>query len=369
MLDLKSEEDIISSWVGDVNQPVVSICCITYNHIDFIADALNGFLSQVTIFPFEILIHDDASTDGTPEVIKAYEEQYPRLIKPIYQSNNQFSLGKKISLEYNFPRARGRYAAFCEGDDFWSREDKLQIQVELMEANPDVDISFHPSYELDFLLGAKGVMSWYGARERVFSVNEVILGDGAFMPTPSLVVKSAVLKSLPAWFRDFAPVGDFYIQIIASINGGALYFPLVLSSYRCNVPGSWTSTHREKEKRAKWLVGNFKALSAMDLHYNSLFTSAIKKIFTKYILVVISEGTFSREEMQKMIYEFSTLIDPKKIIFVKFAAYLPLWTLRFLKYLRKFFLNLHHASQARAFALEHHTQRHIPMKSTSRENR
>lgn len=338
MSGLETEEDIVSGWKGDINRPVVSICCITFNHINFIADALNGFLIQKTTFPFEILIHDDASIDGTVDVIKAYESKYPRLIKPIYQSVNQFSLGKKISLDFNFPRAQGRYIAFCEGDDFWSREDKLQKQVELMEAHPDVDISFHPSYELDFLLGVNGVMSWYGVKERVFSVNEVILGDGAFMPTPSLMVKSGVLKSLPAWFRDFAPVGDFYIQIIASIRGGALYFPLVLSSYRCNVPGSWTSTHREKEKRAKWLDGNFKALSAMDMYYNYRFTSAIKKIFTKYILVVVSEGRFFRGEMLKMIYDYSALIEPKKIMVVKIAAYLPLWALRFLKYLRKNFL-------------------------------
>ena len=102
------------------NNPLLSICCVTYNHESFISQCLDGFLMQQTDFPFEILIHDDASADGTANIIMEYEAKYPDLIKPIYQTENQFSKGIKISVTFNFPRAKGKYIALCEGDDYWT---------------------------------------------------------------------------------------------------------------------------------------------------------------------------------------------------------------------------------------------------------
>ncbi|AFJ01907.1 glycosyltransferase [Methylophaga frappieri] len=95
MRNLRSQTEIMASWEGDLSSPVVSICCITYNHDAYIEDALEGFLIQETDFPFEILIHDDASTDRTADIIREYEAAYPNLIKPIYQVENQYSQGKK----------------------------------------------------------------------------------------------------------------------------------------------------------------------------------------------------------------------------------------------------------------------------------
>ena len=118
--------------------PVVSICCITYNHEPYIRDCLEGFVMQQTSFPFEVLIHDDASTDHTADIIREYEAKYPDIIKPIYQTENQYS--KKIgsiNATFNYPRAQGKYIALCEGDDFWNDENKLQIQYDFMEAHPD----------------------------------------------------------------------------------------------------------------------------------------------------------------------------------------------------------------------------------------
>lgn len=118
--------------------PLVSICCITYNQKNFIRDALEGFLMQQTSFSFEILIHDDASTDGTPEVIHEYEKQYPNIIKAICQPENKYSQGESINELYNFPRAKGKYLALCEGDDYWTDPLKLQKQVDLLETYPNM---------------------------------------------------------------------------------------------------------------------------------------------------------------------------------------------------------------------------------------
>lgn len=121
----------------------VSICCVTYNHAQYIRQCLDGFLMQKTDFPIEILIHDDASTDGTQDIIREYEKKYPELIKPIYQSENQYSKGVKISMTYNWPRAKGKYIATCEGDDYWTDPDKLQKQVDFMESHPDYVMCSH----------------------------------------------------------------------------------------------------------------------------------------------------------------------------------------------------------------------------------
>ena len=116
---------------------MVSICCITYNQEAYIRDALDGFIKQKTNFQWELLIHDDASTDRTAEIIREYAKRYPDRIFPILQTENQYSQGlTNISGTFNFPRARGKYIAMCEGDDYWTDETKLQRQVDFMEAHP-----------------------------------------------------------------------------------------------------------------------------------------------------------------------------------------------------------------------------------------
>lgn len=124
--------------------PLVSICCITYNHARFIRKCLDGFLMQETSFPIEILIHDDASTDGTDGIIREYADKYPNLILPLFETENQYSQGKQNEIDfYNYRRARGKYIAYCEGDDYWTDPLKLQKQVDFMESHPDYSVCFH----------------------------------------------------------------------------------------------------------------------------------------------------------------------------------------------------------------------------------
>lgn len=129
-----------------MNTPLVSICCITYNHAQFIQKCLDGFLMQQTEFPVEILIHDDCSTDGTIEIIQEYTAKYPELIFPLYEEENQYQQGKAAEIDfYNYRRARGKYIAYCEGDDYWTDPLKLQKQVDFMEANPEYSVCWHRS--------------------------------------------------------------------------------------------------------------------------------------------------------------------------------------------------------------------------------
>ena len=111
---------------------------------------MDGFLMQQTDFPIEILIHDDCSTDGTTEIIKEYAAQYPDLIFPLYEEVNQYQQGKATEIDfYNYRRARGKYIAYCEGDDYWTEPLKLQKQVDFMESNPEYSVCFHNFHESD----------------------------------------------------------------------------------------------------------------------------------------------------------------------------------------------------------------------------
>ncbi|MDR1624471.1 MAG: glycosyltransferase [Tannerellaceae bacterium] len=122
--------------MNEKEQILVSISCVTYNHKAYIRDCIDGFLMQKTNFRFEILIHDDASTDGTAGIIREYERKYPDLIKPIYQVENQYSQGINPG-RINSNRATGKYIAYCEGDDYWTDPLKLQKQVDFLENNPE----------------------------------------------------------------------------------------------------------------------------------------------------------------------------------------------------------------------------------------
>ena len=134
----KNEEDIVRNWdKNQFNTPVVSIRCIAYNHEKYIAQCLDGFLMQETTFPFQIVVHDDASTDNTASIIRTYEEKYPHIIVALYEEENLYSkkdgsLGKRVN---SF--CKGKYIALCEGDDYWTDKKKLQLQYEALENNPD----------------------------------------------------------------------------------------------------------------------------------------------------------------------------------------------------------------------------------------
>lgn len=122
---------------------IVSICCLIYNHAPYLRECFEGFVMQKTNFPIEILVHDDASKDGSQEIIKEYTAKYPTLFKPIYQKENQYSKGIGVSVTYQFPRAKGKYIALCEGDDYWTDPYKLQKQVDFLEQNPDFGLVAH----------------------------------------------------------------------------------------------------------------------------------------------------------------------------------------------------------------------------------
>lgn len=120
--------------------PLVSIVTLAFNHGRYLRQCLDGFVMQITDFTFEVIIHDDASTDDTAQIIREYEEKYPHIFRPIYQTENQYSKGVAIGATYLYPAVRGKYICECEGDDWWTDPYKLQKQVDFMESHPDYSL-------------------------------------------------------------------------------------------------------------------------------------------------------------------------------------------------------------------------------------
>ena len=263
----------------------VSIVCNTYNHEPYIRDALEGFVNQVTNFQYEVLIHDDASTDKTADVIREYEEKYPDLIKPIYQTENQYSQGIDFIALYQYPRARGKYVAFCEGDDYWTDPSKLQKQYDILESHPEIDMCAHRAKNVNGVTGEACGSLGPGEQDRLLTAKEVIRGGGGFVATASLFYRGDLFNNPPS-FRNILSL-DYTMQILGSLKGGIFYFGDVMSVYRVQVPGSWTACMSKDYKRK--IALNKKILKMLlqlnkDTGHKYWFT-----ILTVYIKVLIRD--------------------------------------------------------------------------------
>jgi glycosyltransferase involved in cell wall biosynthesis len=289
---LKTEEEIIASW-KDKEKIVVSVVCATFNHELYIEDAIIGFLMQETDFAFEVIIHDDASTDKTADIVREYQRKYPKIIKPIYQTENQYSKGGFKPGVYAASFAKGEYIALCEGDDYWCSKSKLHKQFLILAHNPLINLCVHAHNALsqDFSYTKK----YLTVKNRsVVSVNKFIIGDGGYVATSSLFIKKIVIDELPLWFFEDAPVGDYYIQILSSYPNGAVYIDELMSVYRKDAVNNWSSIHLSNFKkkatlRKKILEANLlceKELNDISLKYS--FTESNYKHFKLYFKAMLA---------------------------------------------------------------------------------
>lgn len=213
--------------------PLVSIFCEVYNHEPFLRNCLDGFVKQQTDYPFEILIHDDASTDNSASIIKEYAEKYPELVFPIYQTENKYSQGIGIRKEYQYPRAKGKYIAICEGDDYWTDPLKLQKQVAYMEAHPDCSLCFGNAmlhWEDDDLLPDRPYSEWENKKYDEMD----ILWDWR-VPTATFLFRREITESplFPEFMSDPKMVVDDLPLFLTCANNGYLYaFSDYFSVYR-----------------------------------------------------------------------------------------------------------------------------------------
>ncbi|MDH6306112.1 glycosyltransferase involved in cell wall biosynthesis [Parabacteroides sp. PF5-5] len=214
----------------------VSICCVTYNHRDYIRQCLEGFLMQKTNFAFEILIHDDASTDGTTAIVREYAAAYPGLIRPLIQTENQYSSRTRaIVTTFLLPISRGEYIALCEGDDYWIDPLKLQKQVDVLDKDPGVSLCMHNSIVV-FPDGKRKVKKIYRESQQALML-DIIRRKRIYWPTASMVYRKALMDDYP----DFclrSHVGDSPLILYLATRGKVYYLQEDMSVYRKGTPGS-----------------------------------------------------------------------------------------------------------------------------------
>tara|TARA_R110002051_G_scaffold238375_2_gene299117 strand:+ start:7997 stop:9106 length:1110 start_codon:yes stop_codon:yes gene_type:complete len=283
---------------------VVSISCLAFNHELYIRQCLDGFIMQKTNFAFEVLIYDDASTDNTVEIIKEYEVKYPELIKPIYQSENQYSKGVKVSSTYNWSRVKGKYIAMCEGDDYWSDPLKLQKQVDFLEKNEDyglVHTNFDTYYQdSNYFL------------KNTHTVYNIEIKDNCTLNYWNLFGEAmATIKTLTACFRydlikewqSVTPenkwlVGDFPMYFFMSLKSKVGYLNESTSVYRTVPQGSLSNVGNDINKK---------------LNIRKTYVDIRLYFFEKYQL---EENKFKKALIRdfNILFYFSILLDNKSVL-------------------------------------------------------
>ena len=284
MIDI-TQEEIMKNWgIDNSDTPLVSVRCITYNHQDYIYQALDGFLVQKTNFPFEVIVHDDASTDKTAEVIREYEAKFPKIIKPIYETENQYSkhdgsLGRIVDAA-----CKGKYIAFCEGDDYWTDENKLQMQVEFLERNEEYTMCFHNAEIKDELDSSKKTGMYENLSEKEYTATELF--QNWVVPTASIVMKTSCRNFPIKNLSDFC-YGDIRIVESCAHLGKVYCINRKMSVYRIQSSGvTWNSSLTDK--RFRKLPKHFKAVK---LNFPSIKKSVVNdKIVESYLLCILKCG-------------------------------------------------------------------------------
>ncbi|AUC75607.1 glycosyltransferase family 2 protein [Olleya sp. Bg11-27] len=216
-------------------KPLLTVCCTSFNHGKYLRETLDGFLAQKTDFPIEIIIHDDASTDNCAAIIKEYAAKDNRIIT-ILQTVNQYSQKIKPWHSYVFPKARGKYLALCEGDDYWTDPLKLQKQVDFLEANEDFAICFHDAKIYDETLKVLKGDDITDTEKEEFDLND--LSNGNFIHTPTVILRNDF--TLPKDFGSL-PIGDWPMYMLMLKQRKIKRISEEMAVYRVHSESSWSS--------------------------------------------------------------------------------------------------------------------------------
>lgn len=314
---------------------LVSILTTAYNHAPYIAQTLDSFLMQKTNFEFEVIVHDDASTDGTADIIRNYAEKYPDIIKPVLQSENQYSQGKD-PYDFMLPLIKGKYTAQCEGDDYWCDSQKLQKQVDYMEVHPECSFCFCNSYNVD--LDSNIIKPVFPVEKScVLSSREMISKPEIYLATAGTIYRTRDVLEFPSELRA-GEAGDIPLRNFLMLRGNAYGFAEHMVCYRVMVPGSWSERYADDMKKNPEM---FLKKNELYLNYYKRFDEYTGGKYHKELLPNIIERQFidyqvksNWKELQKQPFreKYRKLpIKQKWIIFVKY--YFP-WAVKAFRLLR-----------------------------------
>lgn len=284
----------------------VSVLCMTYNHEATLAQALESFVSQETDFAFEVLVNDDASTDGTAAVLRAYAEKYPEIIRPFYQKENLFSRGLMPMDEVLFPNARGRYLAACEGDDYWTDPHKLQLQADFLDSHPAYTACVHNTVAHMTDGSAPDRVLFAAGEDRDVPFEQVIRGMSHAFHTSSILARREYIVDPP----DFRSVAfsygftDYAVGVWLTLNGKVRFLDRCMSVYRIGSnPTAWSSkVDRNYDKLRQFVTGEREMLLAVKPHVSPEQAALVDRVILEreYELLYI-EGRV--DEMVKPPYD------------------------------------------------------------------
>ncbi|AIN62429.1 glycosyltransferase [Providencia stuartii] len=282
LLPLK-EEQILEGWDND-SPCLVSIICIAYNHADFISDAINSFLAQKCQYKYEIIIHDDASNDGSQDIILNFQKKYPKIIKSILQKENQYSKGIK-PFDILLQKAKGKYIAVCEGDDFWCDPFKIQKQVDFLEQNPDYIVSAHNACIVNEKNEIIKESRLYENQKRDFTQIELITNN-CFILTLTWVFRNINFNDLNE--KSHVLNEDTFFTSVLGLYGKAKYHDdIIPAAYRIHSGGVWSSIDEEKKLDALvntnfWLYIYHKRIkSGWESYYKKQHLKLTLSLFTR----------------------------------------------------------------------------------------
>jgi len=246
----KTEQEIMKNWKGDIANPVVSVCTITYNHGMFISEAIDSFLMQETDFPFEVIIGEDCGRDNTAKIVREYADQYPNIIKATIREKN-------IGINANFLdiilKAKGEFIALCEGDDYWTDSNKLQIQIDFLKSNQEFSGSGHQARVV-------GLNTEYHQNTYRLNVQDILyrkdfMRDVPFQ-TASFIFRTSIVKKYAIPTNIIS--GDKALMLLVSSFGPIKYYNQIMSSYRKHeggVSGNVTMEMMKKDLNIiQWMI-------------------------------------------------------------------------------------------------------------------
>lgn len=317
------------------NQIVVSVICLAYNHGKYIRDCLEGFVSQKTDFAFEVIIHDDASTDNTAEIIREYEEKYPDIIKPVYQTENKFSTPFVVT--YVMPKVRGEFVAMCEGDDYWTDPYKLQKQVDGMREHPNCGMCVHKVLEVNEDKEANGVtFPSTPVQPGVLSSRQFFeIGKNYSFHTSSYFFRTEQYRQYrydPPAFVKKCDVGDEVVMLYFGALGDVLYIEDAMSCYRRGAQVSWSAkNYKNLDKLTAHSDKMIDTLKSFDEYsryqYHDIVCHRIGYQMAKAVILHLNARIFLKKENR----EYFACLSGKRKMFILAAMVFP-------KLIRKLYL-------------------------------
>lgn len=315
-------------------QPLVTVILPTHNHAPFIAQAIESVLMQQSEYPFDILLHDDASTDGTADICRVYAEKYPDKITLIAQTVNQYTIDRRIQSHILIPRVSAKYTAILDGDDYWIDPLKLQKQVGYLESHPDCTLCIGGADLVDCDNKVIGHVKPYDV-DRVVDPADMIRGGGGFNATNTIVMPTQLLKDLPA-FADHVEAEDIPFQLLGALAGYAWYIADTLIAYRLAVPGSWST--RQYASAMEIRIRTSRDLIALNEGYDAYSGGKYHDAFTQAIryqeFLILTYQHKLREAMRPPYRFFYDRLSTKRKIRLWGEKYLNGLTMRYLAWAR-----------------------------------